>query len=460
MAERILFDLLVVVVFLVMMTILVAAHEFGHYVFARLFGMGVREFSIGFGKPVLLTYWRKKHRILLEPKDLQEDASSAFSDPVSSRALALAAKLEGGEEQESPGDIVEAGGRQYLEETTRFTIRAWPLGGFVRIKGMIPTEDSSETRVPGGFYRKSPFARFVVLLAGPLFSVLAGILLLIPYNMIVGAAVPNTAPVVGLLEVGAPAQKAGLEVGDKIVSVNGKPVKTFYDVLSDIRYAGPKAITIVVDRNGQTQTLSVVPKLFPNSVVVDSSLQPTPAVSNQYKIGAGWETVQVPMSFGEASVNACILPVATVAGLASSFVHPKQLEQNVGGPEMMVKLTAQATSDGFYQVVLLAALLSISLGIFNLLPFPPLDGGQMVIALVEMLRRGKRLSLKVQGIVFTTGLAVVGMLVALVLFVDFNRGSQPDSAANAKFITSQDVKKAPVKGASQTAPRSSPAPGK
>src|SRR5947207_10630088 len=102
-----LFDLLVATVFLLMLCVLVAAHELGHYLFARLFGMGVEEFAIGFGKRPLWVWMRKTYKV---------------DDP----------KV------------------QDLTETTDFTVRPWPLGGFVKIKGMLPEEDGSEVAVPGG----------------------------------------------------------------------------------------------------------------------------------------------------------------------------------------------------------------------------------------------------------------------------------------------------------------------
>ena len=123
---------LLTVVFLFMISALVAAQELGHYLFARLFGMGVEEFAIGYGKKPLFTWLRKPYKV----------------------------RGHSGE------DLGES-------ETTDFTVRPWPLGGFVKIKGMMPEEDGSEINVRGGFYNKPPWQRFVVLLAGPAFSVVS-----------------------------------------------------------------------------------------------------------------------------------------------------------------------------------------------------------------------------------------------------------------------------------------------
>src|SRR5579863_3056460 len=180
MLKTILFDAGVAAVLLAMLTVLVFAHELGHYLFARLFGMGVEEFAIGFGRPLLGTYYRRKYRI-----PLTEDQADAWErgelDVPMPEGLPKA--LESCSE---PGELVREPAGPYLAETTNFTVRLLPVGGFVRIRGMSPDAHGKETQVPGGFFSKPPWQRLIVLFAGPLFSVLAGLLILIPYLMVVG----------------------------------------------------------------------------------------------------------------------------------------------------------------------------------------------------------------------------------------------------------------------------------
>ncbi|HKU53309.1 MAG TPA: site-2 protease family protein, partial [Nitrospira sp.] len=172
--------LLTAVVFVVMLCVLVAAHEYGHYLLARLFGMGVEEFAIGFGKKPIWTWMRKTYSVQrnpgpagpsvplhLETSSYPTDGSSALQPEPETSPTPSQVKLT-------------------VQETTDFTIRPWPLGGFVRIKGMVPEEDGSETKVPGGFYSKAPWKRFIVLLAGPVFSVLAGVIILFGLKLAMG----------------------------------------------------------------------------------------------------------------------------------------------------------------------------------------------------------------------------------------------------------------------------------
>src|SRR5207237_324639 len=148
---------LTIVAFLAMICVLVGAHEYGHFLFARLFKMEIEEFAIGFGKPKMS--WMKR-------------------------------------------------------KGTEFTFRPVPLGGFVRIKGMQPEEDGSEIHVPNGFYSKPAWQRFAVLFAGPAFSILFGVVLLFGLFTIVGPRKVVDTPVIDNISADGPAAKAGMQPGD------------------------------------------------------------------------------------------------------------------------------------------------------------------------------------------------------------------------------------------------------
>ena len=376
-------NLIFVPAFLLMISILVAAHEYGHYLLARVFGMGVEEFAIGFGKKPLWTYAKKKY-------------------------------------------MAENSAGEKIEEVTDFTIRPWPVGGFVRIKGMIPEEDGSEIGVPGGFYSKAPWKRFIVLLAGPVFSVIAGVLLLIAVYATAGDTRPVMKPIIGGVAKGEPADKAGLKEGDLITNVNGKPVTKFYDLIVVVRESAGQKLDIDYVRANKPMKTSLVVKVDPSpSPVIGKDLSPTGEFKVQGKMGAGWktETVQLPLS--DAISKAVAMPGRVLGALGTMFKQPAMMKEAVGGPVSMLAYTRAAVSVGFASVVELAAGLSISVGIFNLLPIPPLDGGQMAIAAAEMFRRGRRLSMKVQNTVALAGMALVLTMVVLVMFVDIQRFAGP-----------------------------------
>lgn len=395
------------IVFVTMISILVAAHELGHYLFARLFNMGVEEFAIGFGKPILTVWRRNKYLLPLEPGQ----------DPMLN-TVSEGSALEGGNKVVERR-LVDDG--TAIEETTDFTIRPWPLGGFVRIKGMMPEEDGSETRIPGGFYSKSPWKRLIVLVAGPAFSILAGILVLIPTFMIWGMQKPVNKPIIGDLSEG-PAQRAGLQRNDRIVAIDGKPVSTFYDMLKIVRDAPNRPLAFHVDRQGKAIDLTVTPSYDKSPTpIVGPDLEFTPDLKRQARIFAGPKVEQANLSFGEATSMALKQPALVVAGVAGIFVKPARFSQQVSGPVTIVQVTARAVDQGIDKVLWLAAMLSISVGIMNLLPIPPLDGGQMMIALAEMLRGGRRLSLQMQNLANLVGVAMVFALMVGALTVDIKR---------------------------------------
>ncbi len=369
----------IIVLIVLMVSVLVAAHEYGHYLFARMFKMGVEEFAIGFGKKPLIVWMRKKHTVLNDQTG------------------------------------------ENLQEETEFTIRPWPLGGFVRIKGMVPEADGSEIHIPGGFYSKAPWKRFIVLLMGPVFSIVAGMLLLIPIFAISGKYVSDNRPIMGKITAKGPADKAGLKQGDKIIAIAGKPVKTYFDVISTVRDSGGKELSVRYMRDDVQAETQVSPLLDTRpSPVLDENLEPTGETKIQSKLQVQISRTRVPVSFGEAVLESVRLPIESGKRFVAMFTAPKELTENLSGPVGIAQATNEA-STSWEGIVSLAAILSISVGFLNLLPVPPLDGGQMAIALAEMLRSGRRLSIKVQMIVNATGMGLLALLMMSAFYMDFKR---------------------------------------
>lgn len=401
-------------VLVTVLSVLVAAHELGHYLFARLFGMGAEEFAIGMGKPKVWTWFRKTYTVPLP-------ADTEYREGEMVQSVSEAMGLEGGAKAVT-SEVVRTHKGLALAETTDFTFRAWPVGGFVRIKGMMPEEDGSETKIPGGFYSKPPWQRFIVLLAGPAFSVLAGMALLMGIFMSFGINRVESDPVIGKVPPGQPAARAGLKEGDRILAVNGKPVPRFYDAVVQIREKADQEVTLDYERNGEKKTVKVIPQRDPEPTpVVDEEFNPTLEKRIQGKIGVAPKFSHQKIGMGEAWKEAWQFPVKTVQGLWITFTQPAKAKDNLGGPGTIAVATAQAVDEGVIGVIGFAALLSISVGIFNLLPIFPLDGGQMVVAVAEMLRGGKRLSFRVQSLVGNVGFALVMVLFVSVILLDVNR---------------------------------------
>jgi regulator of sigma E protease len=418
-----------IAVFLVIISVLVAGHEYGHYLFARIFKMGVEEFAIGFGKPSIWTWKKKDYEIALPAGD---------STPVGPiRIESGGSSVEGGM-QWRDAEVIERNGQKFQRETTVFNFRPYPFGGFVRIKGMVPQEDGGETQIPGGIYSKPAWQRLIVLFAGPAFSVISGILLLIPVFMLDGIPDINT-PVLGGMNKEDSGYKAGLRPDDRVLSIDGKPINQFIDMVKIVRVSGGKTLMFEIERAGEKKQIAVVPTQQKEpSPVLDADMAPTGDTKIQAKIGVQPAGAKRRASFGEAVNEALLTPVKSVQGLARIFSKPQTFTDQMGGPATMLAYTAGAVQAGFSQVIILAALLSISVGIMNLLPIYPLDGGQMAVAIAEMIRGGRRLSLRVQNAIGSIGFVLVLLLFASVFYADFKRFVPGPSKPGAPKIDMTD----------------------
>jgi regulator of sigma E protease len=385
-----------VLFFLLLVTVLVAAHELGHFMFARLFKMEVEEFAIGLGKPKWV--WRRGTRRIA--------VSEGDSGPST-------------EKVEFETDASGTSSR-FRFETTEYTVRPLPLGGFVRIKGMEPKEDGSEIQVSGGFYSKPPWQRFLVLFAGPVFSILAGVFLLAALYAQTGVARPPKDPIIAALVKDGPADKAGLKPGDRIAAIQGTPVATHYDMVRLVRVRPGQPTEITLVRDGKTLVVTATPRPEKAPMLGPDFLE-TGEEKVQGKLGIQAKNSMVKVSPAEAFVEAAGAPVMILSRLAETFKKPSRLKDEVGGPISILRIAQESADVGLSAMVGMAGILSISLGIFNLLPASPLDGGQMVVAFVEALRRGRRLSFKVQGWILSAGLTVVALMVISVFALDISR---------------------------------------
>jgi regulator of sigma E protease len=357
-----LMSLLTVVVFLLMFTVLVAVHELGHYLVARKFNMGVSEFSIGMGRPILKTWMRRPYT------------------------------TDNGEERE-----------------TEFNIRAFPLGGFVKIVGMEPEEDGSESKEPGGFYKKSPWQRIAVLLAGPIFSLAFGWLILVLVFAISGMDRPNN--VVEQVVKGEPAAIAGIQKGDRILEMDGRIIKDSQDGITYIRASNGNAINIKLERNMAIQELSVKPMLSAEErQTIDEDGFPTGEFKKQSQVGILFSFDHVYPGIGSSMLEAADFPVQQVRSMFKRITRPQVIINNSTGAVGMVAITNQAVRSGLSTVFLLTGMISLSLGIFNLLPIGPLDGGQIFLALIEILRGGKKVSTAIQTRFILVGIVLMGSL--------------------------------------------------
>lgn len=340
------------------------------------------------------------------------------------------------------------------KDGTEFSLLLLPLGGFASIAGMHPKADASETKIPGGFFSKPAWQRLLVLFAGPLFSILFGVLLLFGLYATIGKEVPDNRPIVDLVPEGTAAHAAGIKSGDVVVSIDGQAVRTFFDITTLAKdnwreVDGEKVgvpTEVVVRRDGELKTFVFAPNVDDQEEPVrrpDLSFSPS-EFQFHARLGVLYGQTMQRYSLGAAVVEAFREPVRMSSDLAASlsqlFSKPSRTARNVAGPTGMAQVTSAAVQQGPYTVVTFAALLSLSLGVMNLLPIVPLDGGQMVVAFVELLRGGRRLSIDVQNWLANSGLALLVILMLAVWAVDLGRNAKANQRAEEPAKASNESK--------------------
>jgi regulator of sigma E protease len=354
--------------FLLVLTIIVFVHEMGHYLVARWTGVAVQIFSIGFGPEIVGFYDRRG---------------------------------------------------------TRWRISAIPLGGYVRFVGdmnaaSVPDPeaiaDIDPALRPHLFVNKNVWARIAVVFAGPAANVIFTFLVL--YALLLGYGRYTIPAVIGDVTPDSVAASAGLEPGDRIISVDGYPVRGFEDFQRLVGTAPERQVTIVLDRNGDDRTISLVPQAatdtdqFGNAHRVGRIGVARNVAATDITLYRPNPVEAVGMTFEEIR----FIIDRTVAFLGDFFVGRGDVEQ-LGGPVKVAKVSGEVATLGVAALVNLMALLSLNIGIFNLLPIPMLDGGHLLYYLYEAVR-GRPLSQRVQEFGFRVGLALVFTLMVLTLVND------------------------------------------
>lgn len=279
-----------------------------------------------------------------------------------------------------------------------YSLRAIPLGGFCRLLGENP-EEASE---PESFPQQPLLSRAAVLLAGATMNlVLAIVIFFVIFFFIVG--VPNTdSSRIGYIVEDSPAEAVGLEAGDMITAIDSNPVEKWEDVLTLISAKPNEEIRLVIEREGAVKELAVVTKVGPEE--------------NRGMIGIGPEIQKFSFI---PSARFSLERFGTV--IYSIFqVVTGQAPLDVAGPVGIIFVIGEVAQTGFVNLLLLTALISISLGIMNLLPIPALDGGRLFFLLVEAIR-GKRIDPEKEGIIHFIGFALLIMLILFITYQDVLR---------------------------------------
>ena len=363
-----------VLAFVVVLVILVLVHELGHFVAAKLSGITVQEFGIGFPPRLASITWHG----------------------------------------------------------TRYSINAVPLGGFVKMLGEDGEGDAERMRgrglspaaveraMAGAFNRKPIWLRIVVLVAGVAMNFLLAVVL---FAGVAGQPRPNqVGPLtISVIQQPSPAKDEGLRVGDRIVAADGQSFGgRSIELTQYIASHAGQVVTLTVDRGERRLEINLTPRVLndadrasgkgPVGIEWTSQDGPAPASNPLDAIGKGFDAaatiaVQIPGALGH-----------TVLGLIGVVPNTGEARGPIGIAQVTGEVLQHSLADQFFFV----GLLSVNLAVLNVLPFPPLDGGRVAVVLLEAVRR-RRLPAEREALIYLTGFLVLITLVILISIQDIAR---------------------------------------
>jgi regulator of sigma E protease len=347
-----------IIYFVIVLGILVFVHEFGHFLVARLAGVKVLTFSLGFGKKIV----------------------------------------------------------RFKRGETEYAISAVPLGGYVKMLGESTDDVVEEEDATRAFSNKPPLARMLIVFAGPFFNVLFAVLVFFAM-FLAGYPTPSDSARVGEVIKGEPAYEAGIRTGDVITRIDDKAVREFTEIHSMVNAAGQRPLVFQVDRNGKILTLRITPKLSDDKNVFGE----TTGQSVRIGVGRALETKRdsITEAIPHAFVHTANMTQLTIVGIGK-LITGSISRKNLGGPILIYQQVGQQAKAGLTQFLNLLAVISISLGVFNLFPIPILDGSHILFAFIEMVVR-RRIPDSTVEFAQKVGLGILICIMVLATFNDITR---------------------------------------
>jgi membrane-associated protease RseP (regulator of RpoE activity) len=329
-------QILGILAFVVALLLSVMIHEFGHYLTARHFGMRISEFFVGFGRRI----W------------------------------------------------------SYQRGETEFGVKAIPAGGYCKIDGMTPGDEMPAGEENRAFYKASSGRKLIVLGAGSFLHFVIGYVLL--FTLFAGIGTTQVLPVIGEVMKSSAAQSAGIMVGDEVTSINGKKVSDWYKDVAAIRNSQGKELTLGIKRGGENLIITATPtmqtvdgeKKYLLGIINKTGLKRTGVITSFKNAGI------VTKDFLKESVKSLIKLPSKIPALWGQTINGQTRDANgLVGVVGVARVSGQAVSSNDLSAmerlatfVLIIASLNIFVGLFNLLPILPLDGGHMAVAIADEIR--------------------------------------------------------------------------
>lgn len=347
-----------VVAFLIVISVIVLIHEFGHFIVAKKLGVKVEKFSLGFGPKIF--------------------------------------------------------GKKVGE--TEYVVSAFPLGGYVKLLGEDPAEELPPEDKNRSYSTLPPYKKFLIIFFGPFFNfVLAAVIFVVIFMM----GKPVLKPVVGGLIKSRPAIKAGLKKGDIITSINGIKVKSWKSLAGYIQKYGKNTINIGVKEGKRDYFIKLKPVLISGVTILNQKAKRYVIGIYPSKKAVYYRHSGILNSFYSALKEVWFVIYITMVSLFY-LIAGKLPASDLGGPIMIAQLSGRAASMGISDFFYFIAFISVNIGLVNLFPIPALDGGHLLFSIIEMIK-GKPLSLRFQEAAAKVGFALLILLLLFVSYNDIIR---------------------------------------
>jgi len=343
--------------FIILLGVLISVHEFGHFIAARIAGVGVLKFSLGFGPKIV-------------SKKIGE---------------------------------------------TEYALSWIPLGGFVKLLGESGNEELSPEDEKRSFFKQAIWKRMLIVLAGPVFNFLLAIVI---FAFVFMYGLPNLTSVVGTVQKESASMEAGLMSGDKIISIDGQKIIFWEDIKSAIAKSKGKDVDVAIERGTEIKHLLIKPKLSKAKNIFGEEesrylIGVSPAGDMVVERKNPWDAMIASFS---KTWEISKLTVISVVKIFEGVISPRTL----GGPIFIAQVAGAQVKEGIIPFILFMAVLSINLGVINLFPIPVLDGGHIFFYMIEIVTR-REISMKVKELSQQIGFAVLLMLMIFVIFIDIER---------------------------------------
>lgn len=346
----------------IVLGVLIFIHELGHFLLAKLLGVRVEAFSLGFPP-------RLVHKQI--------------------------------------GD-------------TDYRLSVVPLGGYVKLLGENPNDEVPPEDLPYSFLHHPIWHRFLIVIAGPVFNLFFAIAAL--FLVFTFSGIPYLTNEIGKVTENSPASRAGLQKGDRVQSVEGQPVQRWDQISRLIRQGGEKPLAVTLERGGQVLKVEVKPERMKVPDIFGAQIEAL-IIGIAASENTGVEQVGPAEAFSESLASTwrfCSLNLISLYKLVAREVPLKSL----GGPILIAQMAGKTAQLGVIPLVQFMAILSVSLFILNLLPIPVLDGGHLLFFILEAFR-GKPVDIKHREMAQGVGLMIILALMILVFYQDILRLVNP-----------------------------------